>query len=243
MSDTESSQFRVPNEGEPIPPVDPEDLRHRWNIKHEDREALIAAQIQEGDRTAAVWSRDRMIRMLTECFNHGQLLAPWQHGAELDDAVFRVAATFPIRPLHQHTYKVAGDEIYGFDPNAFIHKLIEETGISHVWEPIPATIPEGAWSYSIIRAGSGPPPDSESETRHKIRELLWAVWSKCHPNLSRPSPKHEHDTAVIAMLFADFAIDNVDLAREFVSHVASGETRDRLAILLELERRAQFRRP
>jgi hypothetical protein len=49
MSDPEIPQFRIPNEAEPIPAVDPEDLRRRWNIKHEDREALIAAQIQEGE--------------------------------------------------------------------------------------------------------------------------------------------------------------------------------------------------
>jgi hypothetical protein len=239
MPDAEIPKFRVYNEGEPIAPVDPEDLRHRWNIKHEDREALIAAQIREGDRTAAVWSRDRMIRMLTGCFNHGQLLAPWQHGSELDDAVFRVAAIFPIRPLRQHIYKVAGDEIYGFDPNAFVQRLIEETGISHTWESIPTRIREGSWSYSFIRVGSGPSPDPEREAKHKVRELLWAVWSKCHPKLSRPSPKHEHDTAVIAMHFADFAIDNVDLAREFVSVMSGGERRPPLKILLELEQRAQ----
>ena len=49
--------------------------------------------------------------------------------------MFRLAATFPIRPLRQHVYKVAGDSLSGFDPNAFVEKLVEETGISHTWEP------------------------------------------------------------------------------------------------------------
>ena len=52
--------------------------------------------------------------------NHGQLLAPWRHGEELDDAVFRNAATFPMRALQHRVYKIAGDEIFGFDPNEFV---------------------------------------------------------------------------------------------------------------------------
>jgi len=65
--------------------------------------------------------------MLTH-FNHGQLLAPWHHGEELDDAVFRVAATFPMRALRDGCYMIAGDELYGYDPNAFVQRLMEETG-------------------------------------------------------------------------------------------------------------------
>jgi len=30
-----------------------------------------------------------------------------------------------------------GDEKFGFDPNAFVQRLIDETGIPHVWIPIP----------------------------------------------------------------------------------------------------------
>jgi len=37
--------FHVHQEGEPIPPVDPEDLRRRWNIKPPwDSKALLEAQ-------------------------------------------------------------------------------------------------------------------------------------------------------------------------------------------------------
>lgn len=127
MSDPDVPRFRVANEGEPVPPVDPEDLTRSWKIKSADREASIAAQKQEADRSA-VAHRYRMISSLTT-FNHGQLLAPWQHGEELDDAVFRLAATFPMRPLRQHVYN-PGDEYWGFDPKTFVEKLIEETGIS-----------------------------------------------------------------------------------------------------------------
>jgi hypothetical protein len=186
--------------------------------------------------------------------NKGELLAPWQHDGELDDSVFRVAATFPIRPLRQHTYKVPGDSLYGFDPNAVVEKLVEETGISHTWEPVLARSPEGRSSctYTKTRAIVGPrDPEaakealkkrmagelSEREVKQDARELLWAVWTKCQPNLSRASGNHEIHVASVAWHFADFAIENIDLALEFVSVKGS---RDRLAIVLELERNAKF---
>jgi hypothetical protein len=138
MSDTESPQFRVSNEGEPIPPADPEDVKRVWKIKPGDKEAWIAAS-QEAN-SAPISKRCQMIRMLDH-FNKGQLLAPWKHGEELDDAVFGIAASFPIRPLRQNVYRVPGDSMEGFDPNAFVEKLIEETGIPHTWKPVLARIP------------------------------------------------------------------------------------------------------
>lgn len=242
MPDAEIPQFRVSNEGEPIPPVDPEDLKRRWSTRRERLtcEAARAAQSQEADRVA-VAHRFRMISMLAEGFNHGQLLAPWKHGEELDEAVFRLAATFPMQPLRQHVYKVPGDSMWGFDPNAFVEKLIEETGISHTWEPALARIPEGArvCSYSKCRAtfNNQGPPDPEREAKLDARELLWAVWSKCQPNLSRASGSHELHVASVAWHFADFAIDNIHLARELVSKMSGGGGRP-LAIVLELERNA-----
>jgi hypothetical protein len=125
MPDAEIPNFRDRKEifrfwkEEPIPPVDPEDLRRRWNIKpHWTSEAVLAAQSHEAD-SAAVSRRDGMIRMLTH-FNDGQLLAPWHHGEELDDAVFRVAAAFPMPALRTGCYKIAGEEQFGFDPNSFV---------------------------------------------------------------------------------------------------------------------------
>ena len=117
MADTDIPEFKTYAEGEAIPPVDPEDLRRRWNIKIPGtREALEEAESHEAD-SSAVSRRDGMIRMLTD-YSSGQLLAPWHHGEELDDAVFRVAATFPMRALREGVYQLAGDEIFGFDPAA-----------------------------------------------------------------------------------------------------------------------------
>jgi hypothetical protein len=251
MPDPESPQFRVSNEGEPIPPVDPEDLKRRWSTRKQRLtcEATRTAQSQEADRVAAS-HRFRMVSMLAEAFNHGQLLAPWKRSEELDDAVFRLAATFPLRPLRQHVYKVPGDSMAGFDPNAFVEKLIEDTGIPHTWEPVLATLPPGSCPYKRYRVGQGPRNAedlkkfatrdlSEREVRHDARELLWAVWSKCQPNISRPDRKMPDEFAAmsVALPFADFAIDNIDLAREFVSRSGSG----RLATVLQLERNAVWR--
>ena len=253
MSDVEPPPFRVSNEGEPIPPVDPEDLKRRWSTRKERQTCDVkrAAQGQEADRVA-VSHRFRMVSMLAEAFNHGQLLAPWTRGEELDDAVFRLAAAFPIRPLRQHVYKVPGDSMAGFDPNAFVEKLVEETGISHTWEPVLAKIPEGSsvcsyltWRFrgqgsSDHEAAKGALKKrmagelSEREVKQEAGTLLWAVWSKCQPNLSRPSHKHELELMTIAMHFADFAIDNIGLAREFVT---SGH---RLTTVLQLERNATW---
>ena len=84
-------------------------------------------------------------------FSGGQLLAPWQHGTELDDAVFRIAATFPMRTVHHRVYMVEGDEMFGFDPNAFVQRLIEETGVPHIWEPISTRIHERGLLFRFTR--------------------------------------------------------------------------------------------
>jgi hypothetical protein len=106
----------VPKEGEPIPSVDPEDLKGRWNIKPPWTAETLQAATSHEVNSAAVSRRDGMIRILAN-FNDGQLLAPWRHGEELDDAVFRVAATFPMRAVRRGVYKIAGDDIFGVDPN------------------------------------------------------------------------------------------------------------------------------
>ena len=80
----------------------------------------------------------------------------------------------------------------------------------------------------------------EQEAKPDARELLWAVWSKCQPNLSQTSVKHEFQVATVAWRFADFVIDNIHLAREFVSKLRGGGGLP-LAIVLQLERNAVFR--
>jgi hypothetical protein len=255
MPDGEIPKFRFYKEGEQISPVDPEDLKRRWNIKPWTSEALLAVQSHEAD-SSAVWRRDGMIRMLTD-FNDGQLLAPWRHGEGLDDAVFRVAATFPIRELGRGNYKTAGDEIFGFDPNAFVRRLIEESGISHVWEPIPTRIREFGYSFAGATFKGQEPPNPEHflrdlqlqwkrEANREARDLLWAIWSR-FAHLDRLLSQSDAEAfsnleafRLAMMLFNDFVADNHDLLHEVESAFRSGDFPPR-TVLSELERRAQGR--
>jgi hypothetical protein len=69
-----------------------------------------------------------------------KLLTPWQHGEDLDDAVFRIAATFPLRELRSKRYMIPGDECFGFDPNAAVarKKLDGQPGGGNKIRPQPA---------------------------------------------------------------------------------------------------------
>jgi len=81
MSDAPIPNFKIYAEGEPIPPVDPEHLKRRWNMKKPcTRKSLEAAWTQEADRSA-VSRRGGMIQALTTY----KLLTPWQRGEELDE--------------------------------------------------------------------------------------------------------------------------------------------------------------
>jgi|SRR5215472_79197 len=101
--------------GRPIPSVDPEELKSRWNDKERRSCSAVkpsAISQEEREKSAAI-RRHGMIRILVH-FNHGQLLVPWQHGADLDDAVFRIAADAVVA---HRVYKLGGEDIFGFDPN------------------------------------------------------------------------------------------------------------------------------
>jgi hypothetical protein len=241
--------FKTYAEGEPIPPVDPEKLKRRWKITIPwTREALEAAWQLEAD-ISAVSSRDGMIRMLVR-YNQGQLLAPWRHGEELHEAVFRIAATFPLRHLGPQHYMISGDERYGFDPNAFVQRLIEETGISHVWKPVQTKIPEGGRCFFTWRAVVRDEnmrervPTTEREAKAKGRQVLWYLSRRFSPFgqiLSEKEVPAQVVTQMAATSFAEFLLDNIDLVRQLedafkdLQHIPSDP------ILSELERRAQTR--
>ena len=234
---TMEDEFSHYAEGRVVPPVDSEAIKRRRNLKPLYTSEEMHTACGSGADIPAIIIRDGMIEMLT----HLKLLTPWQHGGKLDDAVFRVAAIFPMRVFSHRVYKLAGDDILPFDPNAFVQQLIEETGISHIWEPVPTKIAEGGFSYSKVSVtfkGQGP-PDPESEAKHEARDLLWDVWSR-YNNFNQILPDNK-DT--VAIMFADFVIDNIDLARELTSRSSDREGADPVAILTELERRAQGWKP
>ena len=115
--------------GGPIPPVDPEDLECVWQCYREvqgQRRGNVAigvrvleAVCRPGANVFAVVSRYSMLSRMEMA---GQLLDPWRHGEELDDLVFRVAATFPMDGMKRGV-------IYSglpFDTDAFIERLRSE---------------------------------------------------------------------------------------------------------------------
>jgi hypothetical protein len=247
-ADTPIPKFKAYAEGEPIPPVDPEELKRRWKIKIPwTREALEAAWQLEAD-TSAVSSRDGMIRMLAR-YNQGQLLAPWHQGEELHAAVFRIAATFPVRYLAPKTYMIAGDERYGFDPNEFVHRLIEETGISHVWKQVRTKIPEGGRCFVTFRAGRDANlgeslPTTGREAKAKAPQVLWYLWKRFSPFgqiLSKKDVPAQVVTEMAATSFAEFLLDNIDLVRQLEDAFMDPQHIPSDPILSELERRAQPR--
>jgi hypothetical protein len=73
---------------------------------------LLAEHCSEGADVYAVFLR---VMLLSFVLRSG-LLAPWQDGAELGDAVFQAAATVPIARLA------------GFDPDEFIAMLPDASG-------------------------------------------------------------------------------------------------------------------
>jgi len=231
--------------GQSIPPVDPEDLKRTWEYDQthsrvnsngwqwlQDRRAVCSS----GANVDTVWYRGDMIETLAR-HNHGKLLAPWKHGDELDDAVFRIAAIFPTFPaqlLTECRYKMPGDYLYRFDLNAFIQRLIDETGISHTWEPVRIRL-EGARCYSM---GAGYSQDPETEAKRRARELLWMIWERfdCHGLIPLYASTEVPEN--VAGLFADFLIDNIDLFHEVeASFRTVGHPTTEL--LVEVEKRAE----
>lgn len=91
-------------EGATIPPVDEHDLKslHELCVERAKRycgkDGVISLEVtaracSPSANVPAVWLRHTQLRTL---YRHGQL-AEWQHGTELDGAVFRLAAKIPMR--------------------------------------------------------------------------------------------------------------------------------------------------
>jgi hypothetical protein len=246
MADTDIPNFMTYAEGEAIPPVDPEDIKRFWKVKPPWRQGNdVQSASSPGANTTAVFQRWAMIDTLTT-YN---LLTPWQHGEELDDAVFRVAASLPLHAMAYQRYKIPGDELHGFDPNAFVQRLIEETGISHVWEPVATKVSEGGRTFSYSLVGGAQERDPDAAAKQAARQILWEIWkrfSSLGEVVSRSDK--EQATQIVATFFGNFLLDNIDLVRQLedsfrdMQHVPLNPNIQHVPldpILTELERRAQ----
>lgn len=222
--------------GSIVPPVDPEDLRRSWNARRSGaREKAQRVVVPEAELWA-ISARTGSIATMT----HLKLLAPWQRGEELDDGVYRVAATIPMRVYRRRMYKRGGDDRFPFDPNAFLERLIEETGIEHSWEQIPTKLSEDDFCISTIsvtfKGQEHLKPNPEQEAKRNARDLLWDVWSRYH-TFREPSGEDKDFTHIVALMFGGFVIENIDLARKIFSRDGGGPSP--ASIIAELERRAQ----
>ncbi len=110
--------------GGPIPTVNPGDLRGVWELMSKIRAeflgnrqpepgligidiSLLAQACSPEANLLALWARGALLGILVD----QGLLTSWQDGTQLDDAVFEVAATFPIPGLDR------------FDADALLQQL------------------------------------------------------------------------------------------------------------------------
>jgi hypothetical protein len=90
--------------GATIPPVHEQDLKHLHELcverarRYVGKDGVISVETtaqtcSPGANVPAVWLRHTQLRTL---YRQG-LLAEWQHGTELEDSVFRLAASIPMK--------------------------------------------------------------------------------------------------------------------------------------------------
>lgn len=91
---------------DPVPGVDPADLRSMWMMQR-GIQASVSGQVatdvrlferacSPGADVQAIWYRLSMLQMLPGPLG---VLSPWLRDSELADAVFKVAATFPMKRM------------------------------------------------------------------------------------------------------------------------------------------------
>lgn len=94
-------------EGASIPAVDEHDLKRLHELcverakRYVGKDGVVSVEAtartcSPGANVPAVWLRHTQLRTL---YRQG-LLADWQHGTELDDIVFRLAAAIPMKGVH-----------------------------------------------------------------------------------------------------------------------------------------------
>ncbi len=109
-------------DGAPIPAVDAQDLKHLHELcverskRYVGKDGVISLDVTEractpGANVPAVWLRHTQLRQL---YRQG-LLAQWQHGTELEHAVFRLAAKIPMTGVQ-------------LDQDRFLRELREQSG-------------------------------------------------------------------------------------------------------------------
>src|SRR5260370_72732 len=95
--------------GNDVAAVNPDDLRNVWTMMRDLQARDLEGQIgsissglyegacSSGANVVAVWYRASILGVLQML--PGNPLTPWSHEGKLDDAVFQIAATFPMKKL------------------------------------------------------------------------------------------------------------------------------------------------
>jgi hypothetical protein len=90
--------------GEAVPSADPADMRKVWefHLSQPSNHATgrgVLEQLCPGADVRVVSHRTKMLQMLKASGS----LTPWLHEGRLDDAVFTIAATFPMKGMQLGT--------------------------------------------------------------------------------------------------------------------------------------------
>jgi hypothetical protein len=117
--------------GEPVPEVDPDDLKTTWQItrdleaRHPGQQVLVAGGVLEqslkpGADIHAIGYRSAMLSLLTKIAQ--EQLSPWMKEGQLEDSVFRAAANVRMEWLGKDER-----EGFPFDMDEFL-RLCGERG-------------------------------------------------------------------------------------------------------------------
>ena len=115
-------------EGDSVAAVSPDDLRKAWQLfrdvqaRHPGECSSIGNSVYRsvcspGADVMAVWFRSSMLWILTQV--QPEPLARWTHDGEFDDAVFQIAATFPMEKMRTDAVR----EGLPFDVEEFVKQI------------------------------------------------------------------------------------------------------------------------
>jgi len=120
-------------ENELIPSVAPADLRKVWAVQRNIRSHFPGQQILLGDDTweracspgADLFAMFYRIAFLEMLAKPTEPLSPWLHGGELDDAVFKVFATFPMKRINK-----GGQDTFPFNIRELTKQIEKEATLA-----------------------------------------------------------------------------------------------------------------
>lgn len=112
--------------------------------------------------------------------------------------------------------------------------------IISLWKTLTTTEGGRVSSYSIL-AGPEEGGNADIAAKHESRQILWEIWKRFSPSVDE-SVSHsdkEHAAHLVATLFGNFVLDNVELVRQLEAAFKETQSTPLDSILSELELRAR----